>query len=61
MGLRLRYPLASRPEDVTLEGRELAMAGNRGVVKKRGFTLALLNENSVLKSMLIVSHMGIYF
>jgi len=37
------------------------MAGNRGVVKKRGFTLALLNENSVLKSMLIVSHMGISF
>jgi hypothetical protein len=29
-----RYPLASGPEGVTLEGRKMAMAGNRGVVNK---------------------------
>jgi len=29
------YSLASGPEGVTLEGRKMAMAGTRGVVKKR--------------------------
>jgi hypothetical protein len=38
-----RYPLASGPEGVTLEGRKMAMAGNRGVVNKRESMPTLLN------------------
>jgi len=43
-----RYPLASGPEGVTLEGRKMAMAGTRGVVKKRGSMPTFLNINKTL-------------
>jgi len=35
MRLRFRYPLASGPEGVTLEGRKMAMAGTAAVVNKK--------------------------
>ena len=41
-----RYPLAYGPEGVTLEGRKTAMAGNKGVVNKRGSTPRLLNDTN---------------
>ena len=34
-GLPFRYPLASGPEGVTLEGRKMAMAGTAAVVNKK--------------------------
>jgi transposase len=48
MRLRLRYPLASGPEGVTLEGRKMAMAGNRGVVYKTESMSTLLNNTNQL-------------
>jgi hypothetical protein len=45
---RYRYPLASGPEGVTLEGRKMAMAGNRGPVNKRGSMPTLLNDTNRL-------------
>jgi len=41
-----RYPLASGPEGVTLEGRKMAMAGTEGGVNERGFMPALLSDNN---------------
>jgi len=38
-----RYPLASGPEGVTLEGRKTAMAGTRDMVNKKGRMPTLLN------------------
>jgi hypothetical protein len=38
-----RYPLAYGPEGVTLEGRKMAMAGTKGVVKNRGPMPTFLN------------------
>jgi hypothetical protein len=53
-GLRLtafcRYPLATGPEGVTLEGRKMAMAGNRGVVNKRGSMTTLLKDIKMLRT-----------
>jgi len=43
-----RYPLASGPEGVTLEGRKMVMAGTRGAVKKRGSMPTLLNVTNIL-------------
>ena len=44
----VRYPLASGPEGVTLEGKKMAMAGTRGVAKKRGSMPTLLNVTKTL-------------
>jgi hypothetical protein len=44
-----RYPLASGPEGVTLEGRKMVMGGTRGVVNKRGSLPSLLNVTKLLQ------------
>ena len=41
---RYRYPLASGPEGVTLEGRKMAMAETGGAVNDRGSMPTLLND-----------------
>ena len=46
-----RYPLASGPEGVTLEGRKMAMAGNRGFVNKTRSMPTLLNVTKISASL----------
>jgi len=41
-----RYPLASGPEGVTLEGRKMAMAGTAGAVNERASMPTLLNDTN---------------
>jgi hypothetical protein len=43
-----RYPLAYGPEGVTLEGRKTVMAGNNGVVNRKGSMRKLLNVTDIL-------------
>ena len=54
MRLRFRYPLASGPEGVTLEGRKMAMAGTGGAVNERGSMPTPLNDTKVLDPLLNV-------
>ena len=42
----VRYPLASGPEAAALEGRKMAMAGNRRFVSKTGSMPTLLNDTN---------------
>ena len=42
-----RYPLAYGPEGVTLEGRKMAMAGNRGALNKRASLPTRLNVTEI--------------
>jgi len=46
--LRHRYPLATGPEGVTLEGRKMAMAGKRAFGNQRRPMPTLLNVTSCL-------------
>jgi len=41
-----RYPLASGPEGVTLEGRKMAMVGTGGAVNERRSMPTLLNDTN---------------
>ena len=43
-----RYPLASGPEGVTLEGRRMAMAGAGSALNERRYMPILLNDTNLL-------------
>ena len=43
-----RYPFASGPEGVTLEGRRMAMAGAGSALNERRYMPILLNDTNLL-------------